>query len=82
MKDMEISVELFSGMKRFKPEWAEGSIFSLKLPENSTPYDVFQALNIPKDYHCFALVNGNRIPYEDPLMQNDKVSFFMFLAGG
>jgi len=80
---MEINVELFTGMDKFLPDWAEkGKPFSLTLPDQSTISDLKNKLGISGDLTCGILVNGQRIPDNKPLKENDNVSIFPFLAGG
>ena len=79
---MEIRVELFSGMERFKPEWAVRETFFLKLPDKSTLYDLIRELDIPRNHPFTVLVNGIRVPYEEGLKPSDKVSFLSPPAGG
>jgi len=79
---MKIRVELFAGMERFKPAWADGAAFSLEIPDNSTLLDIFRLLNIPEAYPLCAMVNGVRAPHERPLQPNEKVSFLSIPAGG
>ena len=79
---MEVRVELFSGMERFKPQWAGMEAFSLKLPDKSTLYDLIRELDIPTDHPFTVLVNGIRVPYEEALKPYDKVSFLSPPAGG
>lgn len=79
---MEVRVELFSGMGRFKPEWAGRETFFLKLPDKSTLSDLIRELDIPRNHPFTVLVNGIRVPYEEALQPFDKISFLSPPAGG
>ena len=74
---MQIEVKLFASLRdgRFRREIME-------FPDAATVSDVLHRLSIPPDEVGVQLLNGERVPGEQPLQSGDALSLFPFAAGG
>ena len=79
---MRIEVHLFASLRRYLPEQAEGSSFSMQLDQGATVGQVLEKLNIPGEMPRIIFINGIIVKSEAILKDGDRAGIFPPLAGG
>jgi len=80
---MKITIKLFSILRRYLPPNAVDSSFEIEIASGSKVIDILVKTNIPLDLPRIILINGKRaFSLEEPVKDNDTISFFPPMAGG
>ena len=79
---MKIQVGLSGSLRRFIPEGAGGSPFSLEVAGGSSAADVLRILGVPAERAHIVTLNGAQVDVSTVVGDGQEISFFPPLAGG
>lgn len=79
---MRVEVQLFATLGSYLPPDTSGDSVTFEVPDRTTVGDLIQALRIPADLECLAVVNGIDAAPGHELADGDVLSLFPPLAGG
>ena len=83
---LKVTVKLFASLGQYLPTGAKRNQIDLEFPEGTTPADVVERLNVPRDLAHLVIVNGVFVPPSErstrALAEREELAIFPPVAGG
>lgn len=74
---MKVNVKLFASLRENREK-----VMLMDIPENSTPLDIIQLIDIPVEEVAIIMINGRAQNLETTINDGDTVSLFPAVGGG
>ncbi len=79
---MEVAVQLFGNMERYRPEGADKLSFRRVVEAGATLDRLIKDLAIPDDLPVLAMINGKMAGRSSALQEKDEITIFSPAPGG
>ena len=83
---LKVTVKLFASLGQYLPSGAIRNQIEMEFPEGTTPADVVERLNVPRDLAHLVIVNGVFVPPSErttrALAEHEELAIFPPVAGG
>ena len=84
--ELKVTVKLFASLGQYLPSGAKRNQVEMEFPEGTTPADVVERLNVPRDLAHLVILNGVFLPPSERgtrvLAEREELAIFPPVAGG
>jgi molybdopterin converting factor small subunit len=82
MSRVKVTIKLLNVYRRYLPEHAQGSAYSLQIAPGTRITELLAQIPVPMDEKPVILVNGSTPDAHQVLVDGDVVAIFPSIAGG
>ncbi len=78
---MRIEIRLYATLRRFSPGAQEGTLF-IDVPQGATAAEAIATAGVDAGQVHLLMINGRNSPFEQTLVEGDRIGLFPAVGGG